>query len=218
MRNDLKINEAFLIIDFSQNYTCKYSEQIQAAHFGASQKQLSLHTDAFFYENNEKKCMHLILYCIRMSSPRSCCHMDSFKPNIRIDEKYYTRINYDPYSKWWPFYAIQEYNKFFFEYYCNKLDLKFGTWNFIAPGHGKSVADGIGGTVKNYCDRLVAQGKDILSAKSMVDQINTCGLKKIKSFVINKSQMEKVDLIIKCTLKPAPNTNKIFQIILSRTR
>ena len=31
-------------MDFSENYSCKYQKEIQSVHFGASQKQISLHT------------------------------------------------------------------------------------------------------------------------------------------------------------------------------
>ena len=34
--------EAYVVVNFSQNYTCKYNKKIQSAHFGASKKQLSL--------------------------------------------------------------------------------------------------------------------------------------------------------------------------------
>lgn len=44
IKNDLKFNEILLHIDFSENYLCKYSEEVQAIHFGGSKTQLSLHT------------------------------------------------------------------------------------------------------------------------------------------------------------------------------
>ena len=45
----LDSNEVQVVIDFSENYVCKCSSEIQDAHFGASQKQLSLHTGVFYY-------------------------------------------------------------------------------------------------------------------------------------------------------------------------
>lgn len=47
INESLRENEIFLVIDYSQNYICKCHEEIQSAHFGASKKQLSLHTGAF---------------------------------------------------------------------------------------------------------------------------------------------------------------------------
>lgn len=46
----LEYKEVFVVIDFSENYLCKYNSEIQSVHFGASKKQISLHTGAFFIE------------------------------------------------------------------------------------------------------------------------------------------------------------------------
>jgi len=43
-RNDLKANEAYLHIDFAENWTTKCLDEIQSAHVGASLKQIILHT------------------------------------------------------------------------------------------------------------------------------------------------------------------------------
>ena len=36
----LAANEIMILIDFSENYRCKYSEEVQSAHFGASKAQV----------------------------------------------------------------------------------------------------------------------------------------------------------------------------------
>lgn len=38
-------------MDFSQNYECKYSCEIQAAHFGGSKTQITLHTGMLYTKN-----------------------------------------------------------------------------------------------------------------------------------------------------------------------
>ena len=45
-----KITEKDLIchIDFSENFSCKYQEEIQSIHFGASQRQVSQHTGVIY--------------------------------------------------------------------------------------------------------------------------------------------------------------------------
>ncbi|XP_053401360.1 uncharacterized protein LOC128557639 [Mercenaria mercenaria] len=43
-RKTLSENECIMRIDFSENYVCGYSEEIQSVHFGASKKQISLQT------------------------------------------------------------------------------------------------------------------------------------------------------------------------------
>ena len=43
-RETNKCNEMIIQIDFSENYVCKYREEAQAMHFGATKVQISLHT------------------------------------------------------------------------------------------------------------------------------------------------------------------------------
>ena len=42
-------NEMIIRCDFSENYILKYGEEIQQIHFGASQKQISLHTVVVYH-------------------------------------------------------------------------------------------------------------------------------------------------------------------------
>lgn len=44
LRQNLKVHECLIHVDFSENYLCKYSTEIQAVHFGASHQQATLHT------------------------------------------------------------------------------------------------------------------------------------------------------------------------------
>ncbi|WAR15574.1 hypothetical protein MAR_005679, partial [Mya arenaria] len=48
-------------------------------------------------------------------------------------------------------------------------DKTHATWNFTETGHGKSAADGVGGTVKRTADRIVANGKTINNATALFE-------------------------------------------------
>lgn len=41
-------------MDFSENYSTKYSSEIQAVHFGASRSQVTLHTAVIYYHINDE--------------------------------------------------------------------------------------------------------------------------------------------------------------------
>uniref|UniRef100_A0A1B6CB63 Uncharacterized protein n=1 Tax=Clastoptera arizonana TaxID=38151 RepID=A0A1B6CB63_9HEMI len=43
-------NEALVQIDFRENYSLKYAEEIQSFHFGGSRKQVSLHTSSVIFK------------------------------------------------------------------------------------------------------------------------------------------------------------------------
>ncbi|CAH0397160.1 unnamed protein product [Chilo suppressalis] len=44
LKRKLTQNEVLIHIDFSENYCCKYYEEIQAVHFGGARQQVTLHT------------------------------------------------------------------------------------------------------------------------------------------------------------------------------
>ena len=50
LKDKLTENDIILHVDFSENYACKYEAEIQSVNFGASQKQISLHTGVMWSE------------------------------------------------------------------------------------------------------------------------------------------------------------------------
>lgn len=65
LKENLKVNEAMIHIDFLENYACKLGTEIQSMHFGASQKQLTLHTGVYYTGKENKKFVALVLCQIR---------------------------------------------------------------------------------------------------------------------------------------------------------
>ena len=47
-KQNLRENECLLLLDFSENYCCKYETEVQAVHFGANRMQLTLHTGMIY--------------------------------------------------------------------------------------------------------------------------------------------------------------------------
>ena len=48
LKENLSEHDIILHVDFSENYKCKYDSEIQSMHFGASQRQISLHTGMLY--------------------------------------------------------------------------------------------------------------------------------------------------------------------------
>ena len=48
MKEHLSQNEVLIHIDFAENYECKMARQIQSMHFGASKRQITLHTGVYY--------------------------------------------------------------------------------------------------------------------------------------------------------------------------
>lgn len=57
IKNNLKQNEAFVVVDFSENYTCKYHEEASGTHFGFSKKQVSLQSGGIYFKDDENEEM-----------------------------------------------------------------------------------------------------------------------------------------------------------------
>lgn len=54
IRKNLKENEAYIVIDWSENYTGKYKEEPQGMHFGDAKPQISLHTVVIYYKSEKQ--------------------------------------------------------------------------------------------------------------------------------------------------------------------
>lgn len=86
------------------------------------------------------------------------------------------------------------------------------TWNFYESGHGKSVPDGVGGSLKRTANHLVLQGNDITDASSFVKLLTRQGS------VVFIYQVSEADIAVvtqaleKQSLKPIPGTYKLHQI------
>ena len=51
MKENMTEDEIFIHMDFSENYKCKLQSEIQSMHFGASQRQISVHTEIAYTKN-----------------------------------------------------------------------------------------------------------------------------------------------------------------------
>lgn len=108
-------------------------------------------------------------------------------------------------------------NFYLFKYYCNALGLKKASWNFTTPGHGKSHADGVGGTVKGLCDRAVGQGRDVMNVNDIV-QVVQDAKSKITMFIIVEDDIKHNGTLLPKEIKALPQSNKVFQVIWNRNK
>lgn len=53
LKRKLTQNEVLIHIDFSENYSYKYNEEIQAVHFGGARQQITLHTGVLYFRDND---------------------------------------------------------------------------------------------------------------------------------------------------------------------
>ncbi|KAJ8670906.1 hypothetical protein QAD02_002165 [Eretmocerus hayati] len=158
-RENLSENQVLVVNDFSANYLGESAEETHDTHFGASKKQISLHTGVLYYKDCESGEIVCKTFCTRSEScrhdpPALWAHLE---PVITLIRDYVPDVDEFHFQSDGP--TTQYRNKsnfYFFHEFYRSSKLKFATWNLTAPGHGKSTADGVDGTVKSMCDRHVA--------------------------------------------------------------
>ena len=81
-----------------------------------------------------------------------------------------------------------------FQQHCIKLGLESASWNFTTPGHGKSKADGAGGTVKTLCDRAVHAGRDIVSINDIIQVVGKSS--KMHVFHVTEADIKQINKLV----------------------
>ncbi|CAK1583097.1 unnamed protein product [Parnassius mnemosyne] len=211
--DELSENEVALHVDFSENYSCKYFEEIQAYHFGGSRNQVSLHTGVIYLRSSDNK-IEVSSFCtvsgnVTHNPAAIWAHLH---PILSYIQENYTEVKIihvfsdgpaSQYRQKQNFYLIC--NKFFSEYNFYRV-----TWNFFEAGHGKGAADGVGGFLKRTADQLVARGQDIADASMFYSALKD--ISKIKMHFITDEDINIWSMEIPDNVLPLPGTMKVHQV------
>ncbi|XP_063634914.1 uncharacterized protein LOC134805569 [Cydia splendana] len=207
----LKQNEALIVCDFSENYDAKLANEVQSMHYGASNRQISLHTGMVFWKDySQSFCTisdntshqpgaiwaHLIpiIDMIKQKTPdTTVIHFFSDGPSSQYRQKK---------------------NFYLLAYFTAKYGLKYTTWSFYEAGHGKNVADGIGGSVKRTLDKKVCCGNDVVDAKDAHHLLKQ-SLRITKVFLIDDCEIDRISNILPATLPVLKGTMQLHQIMTS---
>lgn len=132
-------NEALLQVDFSENYTCMFQDEVQSNHW--QKAQVSIFTAALWYEST----LHPIVLTsdnLTHSKDTVVAYIDRLLEEIPETVKKVLIWSDGP--------ACQFKNRFIVAA-LKPLQEKHGieiTWNFFATSHGRGPVDGIGGAVR----------------------------------------------------------------------
>ncbi|XP_013198947.1 uncharacterized protein LOC106141856 [Amyelois transitella] len=210
--------DGLLHIDFSENYNCKYGQEVQSAHFGGSKAQISLHTSVYYNTNLEppNNYINSTSFCTASENLRHdpvaiSIHLMSLIERIKeLSPNLQTLhiLSDGP--------LTQYRNKSMFFLVASLLSKEFSVssiiWHFSERGHGKGAPDGVGGCIKRICDSHVARGKDV----SNLDDLMAClsvNCKGIEVFKIDESKFSEIDLLLKrSATRPFKGTLQIHQI------
>lgn len=203
-------------MDFSENYSTKYSSEIQAVHFGASRSQVTLHTAVIYYHiNDELKSQSFCSESLRHDASAVWAHLipilqeiEAVAPHISVLHL----ISDSPsgqYRNKKKIYIISQLHLYL-------SDLSRVIWHYCECGHGKGAPDGVGGVLKRSADRLVAFGKDINDINALVEGLQTT-VTGVKIKIVNDYEVNEKDWLLPKVLKCFPGSIKIHQIVWAKT-
>lgn len=167
LKDNCAENEAIVHIDFLENCQCKYTEEITSIHFGASQRQISIHTGVA-YLNKKTVPFASLSDCLEHGPSGIWAHLD---PVIKyIQEASPVKLKMIHFISVGPTTQYRSRTNFLLT--STKIfqhGFIGGTWNFLEAGHGKGAPDGVGAVVKRQADTMVnTRGKDVTCAAELL--------------------------------------------------
>ena len=172
-QESLAKNECMIHIDYPESYNCRLNTEVQSIHFGASKKQLTLHTGVYYVGNDRVgKTFDTVSDSMDHGPSAEWAHLKPFLTEIRHNHKTVYSVEFfsdGPVGQY-----KQKANFFLITKEPFAYGFKNVRWSYFQSGHGKGIPDAIGGTLKWEANRKVQYGKDITCAKDLVEQLKDC--------------------------------------------
>ena len=198
----LKLNSehAVIVCDFAENFKCLQQNSTQSAHYG--QTPVTLFTVAVYH----RKLLPLTIAsnCEKHTKDSIFAYLDKLLQFLPDTVKIVDFWSDNATSQFKNQYNLEAMKKFEFRYPSFQIK-----WNFYAPMHGKSVVDGIGGSVKRFVrSRIVAQN---LIVKSAEDFVSIAKEMDIKVILMKNSDIEQcnIELGLKQIVKDSKKIQEI---------
>lgn len=197
LKKNLSSHEILIHVDFSENFNCKYASEIQAAHFGGSKPQVSLHTVVAYILSKETQEVQPLSFCtlsenLRHDPPAICAHLHPVIDELKNYVSHPRTVHFvsdGPTTQ----YRNRKMFHLIGKFIAPTLNVTEAVhWHYSEAGHGKGAPDGIGGCVKRTADRLVATGTDIPNFQTLYEKVKKeiCG---VKILTVNESELETIE-------------------------
>ena len=206
LKRSLSEKDAVIHIDFSENWNCKYSAEIQSVHFGGSQQQASLHTGVVY--TLEGHWSFATISPVLLHGPQAIwAHLDPILSELKKAQPTIDVLHF--YSDGPTTQYKNKLNFYFFSTRVFDFGFRYATWNFFEAGHGKGAPDAVGGCIKRTADRMVLNGADIPDASSLYNTLRTSE-SAVKVYYVDEEDVLKVN----CpkSLSPIKGTMKLHQL------
>lgn len=216
LKRGISKEEVVIQVDFSENYCCKYAQETQAVHFGASRQQITMHTGVLYRHSEEPRCFCSLSESLRHDSSAIWAHLVPILKDFVCGHPEITTVHFISDGP-----ATQYRNKVMFYMMAQYLpivaeQITRASWNFTEAGHGKSAADGVGGVLKRKADSSVAQGKDVHNFHTFVSTL--ASVSGVKIFTVSEEQIEFIDQLLPKDVQTVPGTMKVHQVTWTKSK
>lgn len=217
-KKSLAAHEIIIQIDFSENYVAKYSNEIQAVHFGASKKQISLHTGLYYYYDDKTGAIKNQSFCTVSDNAdhQAFAVWAHLEPVLIELSSKFPKVDTLHFFSDGP--SSQYKNRFNLYFLMTKIPIFFNnisnvTWNYSESGHGKGPMDGVGGTLKRKADAIVLRGEDIISASDFVGKLRHGA---IQLWEVCDEEIKKMKSELPKKLSPVNGIMSMHQVLWSK--
>ncbi|XP_063767605.1 uncharacterized protein LOC134883246 [Eleginops maclovinus] len=211
LKKELSPDECIIHVDFSENYGCKYSSEIQAVHVGASHQQATLHTGVLYLGPIAKPICFSTVSPSRQKGPAAI--WEHLRPVTNYIKQEHPTVKVLHLLSDGPCSQYRQRGNFYL--FCTELYQRGfgkGTWNFFEANHGKGAPDGVGGVLKRLADDLVSKGSDIPDARSLFSALARTETS-IKLFFVEEEDIEKAIQAMPPNIPPVPSTMRLHQVV-----
>lgn len=217
IKKNLSPHDILIHADFSENYACKYSEEIQSAHFGGSKPQITLHTVVVYLASPEGDEPAKISYCsvsksLKHDPSAICAHITPILIEAKRTLGTFRTVHFLTDGP-----STQYKNKsmfYFMTILANMYEMESLHWHYFESHHGKGAPDGIGGYVKRMADSFVSRGQDIPNFETFIDKLNT--LQGIKILPIDESSISEFNKKLPLKLRVFKGTQQVHEVVWSK--
>lgn len=214
LKDTMTDEDLLAVFDWSEKYSARCSEEIQSTHFGGSHKLISLHT-GMIYTTQKEETFCTLSEWTEQGPKAILAHLKPIlERSITEKTKYFHFKTDGP--------TTQYRNKFMFYLVGCELSKMFPQiqkiyWNFTEAGHGKSVADGTGGTIKRVLDSIIAHGGDIPDLRHIMMELSK---KNLKTFILDiyEEDIRNLDSITFPNFGRFDGTMKVHQYVWDRKK
>lgn len=175
---------AVIVCDFAEKFKCCQQNATQSAHYG--QTPVSLFTCAIYHR--DLMPVTIASDCDKHTKESVLAYMDAIFDLLPVTVEE-VEIWSDNATSQFKNQFIMEGLKSFESRYKKKVK-----WNFFAPMHGKSVVDGIGGSVKRYVKRRILSQN--LLVKSAEDFVQIASQSDVNVILLKTSEINRRNLLI----------------------